>query len=336
MRKTTDTEFYIPIDGTKTPKFAGIATFMKLPYLALEDAEYVDIGLIGVPWDGGTTYRSGARLAPRQVRDASTFMRNMHNTLKIKPYELCNCADLGDANINAVNLLESLQWVEDFYHQVLSKDIVPLSVGGDHLVSLPILRALAKNQPVGMVHFDAHTDMFSGFSGNSSFSHGTPFYHAINEGLLDPKRIVQIGIRGSMYTEEDRLWGLEKGVRIIDMEECTDLGTEGILIEIKKVIGDDETYLSFDIDCLDPAFASGTGTPEIGGFTSIEAQHLIRGLHGSNLIGADLVEISPPYDQSSNTALVGATLLFEILCLLADRKQKRESVKKTSMEESDG
>jgi len=336
MRDIKKTEFYKPIDGTKMPKFAGIATFMKLPYLEPEDADYVDIGLIGIPWDGGTTYRSGARLAPRQVRDASTFMRNMHNTLKIKPYDLCNCADLGDANINAVNLLESLQWVEDFYHEVLSKDIVPLSVGGDHLVSLPILRALAKDKPVGMVHFDAHTDMFSGFSGNSTFSHGTPFYHAVNEGLIDPKRVVQVGIRGSMYTEEDRLWGLERGVRIIDMEECHELGIDGVLEEIRRVIGNEEAYLSFDIDCLDPAFASGTGTPEIGGFTSIEAQQLVRGLDGVNLIGADLVEISPPYDQSGNTALVGATLLFEILCLLADCKQKRGLTKKSLMEKQNG
>jgi len=330
---TRDKNFYKPIDGTQCPKFAGIATFMKLPYVNAQDASDVDIGLVGVPWDGGTTYKPGARHAPRQVREYSTFMRNVHPTLGIQPYKLCKCADLGDANINAVNLMESLRWVEEFYQTIVTQNIVPLSVGGDHLVSLPILRAVAAKKPIAMVHIDAHTDMYEGFSGDSSFSHGTPFYHAINEGLLDPTKVIQIGIRGCMYTQNDRQWGLDQGVRVIDIEEFNQIGITAVIEEIHRVVGDTPCYLSFDIDSIDPAFAPGTGTPEIGGFTSFEAQSLVRGLHGLDLIGADLVEISPPSDPSGNTALIGATLLFEMLCLLADNQFKKRQYQGNQHEE---
>ncbi len=323
MNTIKSKSYYKPIDGTKEPKFAGIATFMKLPYVDPMNSDDVDVGIIGIPWDGGTTYKPGARHAPRQVREQSSFMRNVHPTLKIKPYELCKCADLGDANINAVNLLESLQWVEDFYQKVIAQNVIPLSVGGDHLVSLPILRALAGDKPIAMVHIDAHTDMYEGFSGSSSFSHGTPFYHAVNEGLLDPKKIIQIGIRGCMYTENDRQWGLDQGVRVVDIEEFNELGMEAVIKEVHRVIGDSPCYVSFDIDSIDPAYAPGTGTPEIGGFTSHQAQQLIRGLHGLDLIGGDIVEISPPNDMTGNTALLGATLLFEMLCLLTENKNKK-------------
>lgn len=308
---------FIPIDGTKMPKYAGIATFMKLPHITLEQASNVDIGIVGVPWDGGTTLRPGARHAPRDVRQYSTYTRNIHPTLGVNPFELCNCADLGDVNVNTVNLHQTLDWVTEYYSELHKKGIVPLSVGGDHLVSLPILRGIAKNGPVGMVHFDAHTDMYSGFSGESSFSHGTPFYHAINESLIDPKRTIQIGIRGSLYSEDDRQWGIDKGVTIIDIEDFIELGIDRVVQKIHDVVGSGETYLSFDIDCLDPVYAPGTGTPEIGGFTTREVLQMLRGINNLNLVGADLVEISPPFDQTGNTSLLGASLLFEILCLLA-------------------
>ena len=244
--KTKD--YYKPLDGTKAPKFAGIATFMKLPFVDPLESEDVDVGIIGVPWDGGTTFKPGARHAPRQVREQSSFMRNVHPTLGIKPYELCKCADLGDANINAVNLMESLTWVEEFYEKIIAQNVVPLSVGGDHLISLPILRALATDKPIAMVHIDAHTDMYEGFSGNSSFSHGTPFYHAIKEGLLDPKKIIQIGIRGCMYTENDRQWGLDQGVRIVDIEEFNEIGIKAVLEEkgIKQVWLSEQLGKSFN------------------------------------------------------------------------------------------
>lgn len=300
---------------------------MRLPYLGLADAAInaIDIGLIGVPWDGGTTNRPGARHGPRQVRDLSTMVRNVNRASGINPFDLCNCADLGDAPVNPVDLLDSLARIASFYGEVCDAGITPLSVGGDHLVTLPILRALAKDRPVGMVHFDAHTDTWNRYFGDSPYTHGTPFRRAIEEGLLDPKRTVQIGIRGALYNDSENDWGERQGIRVIDIEECRRLGTEAVIAEARRVVGDGPTYVTFDVDALDPVYAPGTGTPEIGGLTTLEAQHMIRGLQGLNLVGGDIVEVSPPFDPSGNTALVGATLMFEILCVLADSLRSRKA-----------
>lgn len=300
---------------------------MRLPYLGLADAAInaIDIGLIGVPWDGGTTNRPGARHGPRQVRDLSTMVRNVNRASGINPFDLCNCADLGDAPVNPVDLLDSLARIASFYGEICDAGITPLSVGGDHLVTLPILRALAKDRPVGMVHFDAHTDTWNRYFGDSPYTHGTPFRRAIEEGLLDPKRTVQIGIRGALYNDSENDWGERQGIRVIDIEECRRLGTEAVIAEARRVVGDGPTYVTFDVDALDPVYAPGTGTPEIGGLTTLEAQHMIRGLQGLNLVGGDIVEVSPPFDPSGNTALVGATLMFEILCVLADSLRSRKA-----------
>lgn len=300
---------------------------MRLPYLGLADEAInaIDIGLIGVPWDGGTTNRPGARHGPRQVRDLSTMVRNVNRASGINPFDLCNCADLGDAPVNPVDLLDSLARIASFYGEVCDAGITPLSVGGDHLVTLPILRALAKDRPVGMVHFDAHTDTWNRYFGDSPYTHGTPFRRAIEEGLLDPKRTVQIGIRGALYNDSENDWGERQGIRVIDIEECRRLGTEAVIAEARRVVGDGPTYVTFDVDALDPVYAPGTGTPEIGGLTTLEAQHMIRGLQGLNLVGGDIVEVSPPFDPSGNTALVGATLMFEILCVLADSLRSRKA-----------
>lgn len=309
------------------PRFSGLATLMRLPYLGLADEAInaIDIGLIGVPWDGGTTNRPGARHGPRQVRDLSTMVRNVNRASGINPFDLCNCADLGDAPVNPVDLLDSLARIASFYGEVCDAGITPLSVGGDHLVTLPILRALAKDRPVGMVHFDAHTDTWNRYFGDSPYTHGTPFRRAIEEGLLDPKRTVQIGIRGALYNDSENDWGERQGIRVIDIEECRRLGTEAVIAEARRVVGDGPTYVTFDVDALDPVYAPGTGTPEIGGLTTLEAQHMIRGLQGLNLVGGDIVEVSPPFDPSGNTALVGATLMFEILCVLADSLRSRKA-----------
>ncbi|MCP3690532.1 MAG: agmatinase [Gammaproteobacteria bacterium] len=309
---------YKPISGNDLPRFAGIATFMRLPYVAPEHAGEVNIGLIGVPWDGGTTNRAGARHGPRQIRDLSTMARNFHHATGIMPFELCNCADLGDTSVNPVDIEDTLDRVERFYSEVVEQQILPLTAGGDHLISLPIMRALCRDEPVGMVHFDAHTDTLDRYFGESKFTHGTPFRRAIEEGLLDPKRTVQIGIRGALYGPQDKDWGLEQGIRVIEIEEYNDLGVEAVIAEARRVVGDGRTYLSFDIDALDPVYAPGTGTPEIGGITTYDAQCMLRGLRGLNLIGADVVEVSPPFDTSGNTALVAVTMMFEILCLLAE------------------
>ncbi len=308
-----------PISGNVLPRFAGIPTFMRLPHLAPEEAEEVDIGLIGVPWDGGTTNRAGARHGPRQMRDLSTLMRNVHHVTGVRPYELANCADLGDTPVNPVDLEDSLARIQRFFETVHGQGIMPLSAGGDHLVTLPIMRAIAKDRPVGMVHFDAHTDTWDRYFGDYTYTHGTPFRRAIEEGLLDPKRTIQIGIRGGLYTPQDKDWGLEQGIRVIEIEEFFELGPQRVVEEARRVVGEGPTYISFDVDGLDPVYAPGTGTPEIGGFSTHEAQIMLRGLRGLNLVGGDVVEVSPPFDPSGNTALVGVTLMFEILCLLSER-----------------
>ena len=308
-----------PISGNVLPRFAGIPTFMRLPHLAPEEAEEVDIGLIGVPWDGGTTNRAGARHGPRQMRDSSTLMRNVHHVTGVRPYELANCADLGDTPVNPVDLEDSLARIQRFFEAVHGQGILPLSAGGDHLVTLPIMRAIAKDGPLGMVHFDAHTDTWDRYFGDYTYTHGTPFRRAIEEGLLDPKRTIQIGIRGGLYTPQDKDWGLEQGIRVIEIEEFFELGPQRVVEEARRVVGEGPTYISFDVDGLDPVYAPGTGTPEIGGFSTHEAQIMLRGLRGLNLVGGDVVEVSPPFDSSGNTALVGVTLMFEILCLLSER-----------------
>ncbi len=206
-----------PVSGNVMPRFSGISTFMRLPHVS--DTTGVDIGLIGVPWDGGTTNRAGARHGPRQIRDLSTMVRNVHHQSRIKPFELCNCADLGDVPVNPIDLHDTLARVEAYYRRVHEAGVVPLSAGGDHLITLPIMRAIAKDRPVGMVHFDAHTDTWDRYFGDSIYTHGTPFRRAVEEGLLDPKRTVQIGIRGALYSEGDNDWGEQQGIRVITIDE---------------------------------------------------------------------------------------------------------------------
>jgi len=319
--------FFTPITGSVMPRFAGLATLMRLPYVGFDDAQFanVDIGLIGVPWDGGTTNRPGARHGPRQVRDMSTMVRNVNRASGLKPFSICNCADLGDTPVNPVDLMDSLHRIHAFYDKVCAAGIAPLSVGGDHLVSLPIMRALAKNGPIGMVHFDAHTDTWDGYFGGFKYTHGTPFRRAIEEGLLDPKRTIQIGIRGALYSDAEDTWGQEQGIRVIDIDEFHAMGLEAVMAEARRVVGDGQTYVSFDVDALDPVYAPGTGTPEIGGLTTLEAQRMVRMLQGLNLVGGDVVEVSPPFDPSGNTALVAATMMFEILCVLADSVSKKKT-----------
>ncbi|MFJ3051303.1 MULTISPECIES: agmatinase [Pseudomonas nitroreducens/multiresinivorans group] len=309
-------DFPQPMDAAEIPRFAGIPSFMRLPIF--EDPAQVDIALLGVPWDGGTTNRAGARHGPREVRNQSSLMRKVHHVSHIAPYDLVRVGDIGDAPVNPIDLLDSLKRIEGFYRRIHAAGAIPLSVGGDHLVTLPIFRALAAERPIGMVHFDAHSDTNDRYFGDNPYTHGTPFRRAIEEGLLDPKRTVQIGIRGSIYDADDEAFANEQGIRVIHMEEFADLGVEATLAEVRRVVGQEPTYVTFDVDVLDPAFAPGTGTPEIGGMTTLQAQHLIRGLQGLNLIGADVVEVSPPFDQGGATALVGATMMFELLCVLAD------------------
>ena len=325
----SDDKFFEPISGAELPRFAGVPTFMRLPYMEFDHPriDEVEMGIIGVPWDGGTTNRPGARHGPRQLRDLSTMIRATHPVSYISPFNMVNCADLGDTRINPAGLEDTLEWVTDFYRDVKARGITPMTAGGDHLVSLPVLRGLAQDGPLGMIHFDAHTDLFDTYFDGCRYTHGTPFRRAIEEGLLDPKRVVQIGIRGTMYDGGDIEWGREQGVTIITMDEFSDRSIKDVMDQARQIVGQDPTYVSFDIDCIDPAFAPGTGTPEIGGFTTREAQLLVRQLMGLNLIGADLVEVSPPFDDSGNTAWVGVSIMFELMCMLATSIDARRSAK---------
>jgi guanidinopropionase len=311
--------FFRPVSGFDLPRYAGVPTFMRLPHVALDHPRVgdVDIGLIGAPWDGGTTNRPGPRHGPRQLRDASTMIRAEHGTTGARPFEQVSCADLGDVPPNPADLHDSLARFESHYARVRDLGIVPLTAGGDHLVSLPVLRALKGPTPLAMVHFDSHTDLFDSYFNGARYTHGTPFRRAIEEGLLDPKRVVQIGIRGTTYDREDRDFAKSAGVRVIPIEEFFARGVADVMAEARQIVGEAQTYISYDIDFIDPAFAPGTGTPEVGGPSSFQALDVVRHLAGLNLVGADLVEVSPPFDPSGGTAWLGASILFELLCVLA-------------------
>lgn len=317
--------YFQPVSASQVPRFAGVPSFMRLPIVPLEGerAADVDIGIIGVPWDGGTTNRPGARHGPRQLRDMSTMIRARHSQSGIAPFEAVNCADLGDCPVNPADLNDTLRLVTEHYKSIMRLGITPMSAGGDHLVSLPILRALAQDAPLGMIHFDAHTDLFDQYFNGQKYTHGTPFRRAIEEGLLDPKHVIQIGIRGTTYDGEDLAWGKERGVRIVMIEEFMERGPSDVMAEARNIASDQPTYVSFDIDCIDPSQAPGTGTPEIGGISTFQAQQLVRGLSGVDIVGADLVEVSPPFDPSGNTAWVGASMMFELLCAMTQSLKAR-------------
>ena len=319
--------FFQPVSGFDLPRFAGVPTFMRLPHITLDDARLndVDIGIIGVPWDSGTTNRPGPRHGPRQLRDASTMIRAEHPVSGIRPFEAMNIADLGDVGPNPADIIDSMDRITAFYDQVKKAGITPMTAGGDHLTSLPVLRALAKGTPVGMVHFDSHTDLFHSYFGGTMYTHGTPFRRAVEEGLLDPKRVVQIGIRGTQYDSEDLDFAKSVGIRVIKIEEIHERGVIDVISEARDIVGQDPTYLSYDIDFVDPTFAPGTGTPEVGGPNSYQALHVVRELNGLNLIGADMVEVSPPFDPSGGTAFLGVSIMFEILCQLSASRARKSN-----------
>jgi len=311
--------FFHPVSGFDLPRFAGVPTFMRLPHVDLDHPRLseVQVGLIGVPWDSGTTNRPGPRHGPRQMRDASTMIRAENAATGVRPFEAVNCADLGDVGPNPADIIDSMDRITAFYARVKAAGIAPLTAGGDHLSTLPILRALASDGPLGMIHFDSHTDLFHSYFGGTMYTHGTPFRRAVEEGLLDPARVVMIGIRGTAYDMEDRDFAKSVGIRIIDIEEYHARTPADIMDEAKAIVGDAPTYVSYDIDFVDPAFAPGTGTPEVGGPNSYEALLVARLLEGVNIVGADLVEVSPPFDESGGTAFLGVSIMFEMLCNMA-------------------
>ncbi|MEB8387173.1 agmatinase [Rhodobacteraceae bacterium KMM 6894] len=311
--------FFSPPSGSQLPRFAGVRTFMRLPHIPPGHARFNDVqlGLIGVPWDSGTTNRPGPRHGPRQLRDMSSMMRAQHGVSGVRPFEALRCADLGDVPPNPADIMDSMDRITAFYTEVIEAGILPLTAGGDHLSTLPILRAVARNSPVGLVQFDSHTDLNDSYFGGTKYTHGTPFRRAVEEGLVDPKRFVQVGIRGTMYDEEDRDFAAANGIRLILIEEFHARGPEDVMAEVRDIVGTSETYITYDIDFVDPAFAPGTGTPETGGPNSYQALQVVRMLEGVNIVGADLVEVSPPFDASGGTAFLGISIMFELLCQIA-------------------
>jgi guanidinopropionase len=305
-----------PADAALVPRFAGFPSFMRLA--VLDDPSQVDVALVGVPFDGGTTNRPGARHGPREIRNQSSLIRRI-NANGVVPYDTLRVADLGDSPVNPFDIADSLSKIESFFRGLRAGGAIPLAAGGDHLITLPILRALA-DRPLGLIHFDSHSDTGDAYFGENRYTHGTPFRRAIEENLLDPHRCVQIAIRGTYYQSTDFDFARAVGIRIITMEEIMERGIKPVMAETREIIGDRPCYVSFDIDSLDPAFAPGTGTPEIGGLTTREAQIMLRALYGCQIIGADVVEVSPPFDPSGLTAFTGAAIMFELLCAIAQGK----------------
>ena len=304
------------------PRYHGPATFMRTPFT--EDLAEVDIALIGVPFDGGVTNRSGARHGPREVRNQSSLMRTVNQATGVSPYKGVRVCDVGDAWVEQPFELESaLGEIAEFYAEIGKAGVIPVSCGGDHSVTLPILRGIAKGKPVGIVHFDAHCDTGDDYLG-SKFHHGAPFRRAVEEGLIDPKRSIQIGIRGGI--NDPKIWSFshESGMRVVYIEEFHDKGWRWAAEEACRVAGAGPAYVTFDVDGLDPVYAPGTGTPEAGGITMVEAQRMIRALSQLDIVGGDMVEVAPPFDPSGVTALNGATIMFEILCVTAEAFRRRK------------
>lgn len=312
--------FFQPPSGTDLPRYAGVPSFMRLPYLTADHPRRsdVDIGIFGLPWDGATSNRPGARHGPRALRDASTMIREMNRATEQLPFQAANIADLGDVAMSPVDQDEALRDAQAFVADVLGQGIRPFMVGGDHLCTLTVLREMrkARGEAFGLVLLDSHTDLYPPYFGGKTLTHGNPFRQAIEEGCIDPTRCVMAGMRGTSYNTSDFDYGHEKGVRIMAIEECMARGWSSVMQVCREVVGDAPTYMSFDIDFIDPAFAPGTGTPEVGGPTSFEAISCVRALRGLDIIGADLVEVSPPFDNNGITSWLGASVMFELICAM--------------------
>ena len=303
-----------PLSGNEMPRFGGIATFMRLP--GNTDPADLDVAVVGVPFDIGTSNRPGARFGPRGIRGESVLLRPYNMATRAAPFDSLRIDDTGDVASSPYDLLAAVEAIEAHFDELLGHGVVTATMGGDHTVVLPILKAMAERHgPVGLVHVDAHTDINDTMFG-SKITHGTPFRRAVEAGVLDCDRVVQIGVRGTGYEADDFDWSRRQGFRVVQAEECWHRSLEPLMDEVRDQVGGGPVYLSIDIDGLDPAFAPGTGTPEVGGLTVPQALEVIRGCRGLELVGCDVVEVAPIYDTSGTTSLVGANLLYEMLCVL--------------------
>ena len=303
-----------PIGGNELARFSGPNTFMRLP--TASDLKGLDVAFLGIPMDIGTSWRSGTRFGPKQVRSESAMIRPYNVQTGAAPFDSLQCADIGDLAINTFSLSDSLRIIQNSYDAILNYDVMPMAIGGDHSITLPILRSIAKRHgPVALIHIDAHADVNDEMFGERE-THGTVFRRAYEEDLLRPEKVYQIGLRGTGYTADDFKVAANWGFQQWPAPEIWHRPLDGLGAEIRRDIGEVPTYITFDIDSLDPSFAPGTGTPEIGGLTTPQAMQLVRALRGLNIVGGDLVEVSPPYDTSGNTALTAANILYEMLCVL--------------------
>lgn len=310
----SEPELNQPLGGNSMPRFGGPATMMRLP--TQMHAQSLDAAFVGVPLDIGTSNRPGTRLGPRQIRDESRMLRPYNMATRAAPFDSIQVADIGDVPINTFDLKKSVDIIQGFHRDVLAQGCIPLTLGGDHTLTLPILRAMAaQHGAVGLIHVDAHADTSDHMFGET-IAHGTPFRRAIEEGLVTPERMVQIGLRGTGYTAEDFDWARDQGCRVVPAEECWHRSLTPLMNEVRGQLGDGPVYITFDIDSLDPAYAPGTGTAEVAGLTAPQALEIVRGCRGLEIVGGDLVEVAPPYDPSGNTAVLGANILYEMLCVL--------------------
>ena len=313
-------QFNQPLGGNEMARFGGPATMMRLP--TQETAAGLDVAFVGIPMDHGTSNRSGTRMGPRQIRDESRMLRPYNMATGAAPFDHLQVADIGDVPVNTFDLKKTVDIISDYYNGVLAHGTIPLTLGGDHTLTWPILRAIkARHGPVALIHVDAHADVNDTMFGET-VAHGCPFRRAWEEDCLINDRVFQIGLRGTGYGPDDFNWAREKGWTVVQAEECWHRSLTPMMARIRAAIGDAPVYISFDIDSLDPAFAPGTGTVEPGGLSIWQGLEIIRGCAGLNIVGGDLVEVSPPYDPSGNTALIGANLLYEMLCVLPGVPQK--------------
>jgi agmatinase len=309
------------LDSGASPRFAQPATFMRLPHQT--DLRGVDVAILGVPFDGGTSYRPGARLGPREIRAQSSLIRPYSYFQKVSPFAALTIVDAGDVDAPPVGIEPAYAAIESGVTRILEAGATPLVAGGDHSISLPCLRAAAaKYGPLALVQFDAHIDTWGDYFGGKYF-HGSPFRRAIEERIVDPAAYVQIGIRGPMYgDDEDFAFQRDRGVTTIDIRMVKSDGVAATMARVREIAGTRPLYVTFDIDCVDPAYAPGTGTPEVGGLTSYEAQELVRGLAGANVVACDVVEVAPVFDGPGQiTALLAANIMFELLCVIASRSK---------------
>ena len=316
----SDDRDFAPFHSGRVPRYQEIATFMRAARAGL--APPLEVALVGVPLDLGATYRMGARHGPAGVREASRLIRQVNPATGVAPFQLCNVADVGDAPSDPLDVIHSVALIQGFFEEVQALGAAPVAIGGDHTVPLPVLRAIASERPVGLIQFDAHGDVFDDFMG-SRINHATFVRRGIEEGLIEPARSIQIGLRGTRYGADDLDYAHAAGIRVITIDDFERLGREQVGAVIREVVGAGPAYLTFDIDGLDPTEAPGTGVPEPGGLSMRDSQVLLRGLTGLEIVGGDVCEVAPPLDPTGITCIAAANLMFEILCLVATARAAR-------------